>query len=186
MTNDPVIPQERFDYAVNIILSHEGGYSNDPDDSGGETNFGITQSDLLTYGKMLKLPINVKDLTRNEAEVFYKKFYWDKYNYNAINSLPIATKIFDMAVNMGAHEAHVLVQRALGRLGYFGYNYLPVDGIIGAHTIGAINEECIHCGEEELMKALITEAKIFYEYLVINKPHLKKFLNGWLERASWS
>ena len=112
--NDKLTPQARFDYAVNIVLGHEGGYSNDPNDPGGETNFGITQYELRSYAEDFNfLPSHVNDLTRIEAEQFYKINYWDKYNYNAINSLPIATKIFDMAVNMGPHEAHELTQNAL-------------------------------------------------------------------------
>lgn len=182
--NDVLTPQGRFDYAVKVVLNHEGGYSNDPDDPGGETNFGITQADLKEHMNDFSLfPQDVKDLTQIEAEYFYKKVYWDKYNYNAINSLRIATKIFDMAVNMGAHEAHELVQRALG---YCGYSHLSIDGILGGHTLAAINETCLHGRDQDLMNELINEAKWFYEHLVEKKPKLKKFLNGWLKRASWS
>ena len=183
MINDILTPTGRFDYAMVVVLSHEGDYSNDPDDPGGETNFGITNADLEAHARNLNLPLNVKDLTRIEAEYFYKKVYWDKYNYNAINSLPIATKIFDMAVNMGAHEAHELVQRALG---YCGYSNLTVDGVLGGHTLAAINEVCLHGREPDLMDELINESKWFYEHLVEEKPILKKFLDGWLQRASWS
>lgn len=184
MIDDILTPQGRFDFAVNVLLGHEGGYSNDPDDPGGETNFGITQADLNEHMKdITSFPSNVKDLTKIEAEYFYKVVYWDKYNYNAINSLSIATKLFDMCVNMGAHEAHELAQRALG---YCGYSSLAVDGILGGHTLAAINEVCLHGREEDLMNELINEAKWFYEHLVEEKPVLKKFLNGWIDRASWS
>lgn len=182
MTDDILTPQGRFDYAVNIVLGHEGSYTNDQDDPGGETNFGITNADLDAHARELNLPLDVKELTRIEAEYFYKEVYWDEHNYNAINSLPIATKIFDMAVNMGTHEAHELVQRALSYCGHT----LPVDGILGGHTLSAINEVCLHGRESDLMSELINEAKWFYEHLVEEKPVLHKFLNGWLERASWS
>lgn len=36
----------RFDDAFKIVLDFEGGYSNDPADRGGETNYGITASTL--------------------------------------------------------------------------------------------------------------------------------------------
>ena len=32
-----------FDQAVHVILEHEGGYSNDKDDPGGETRYGISK-----------------------------------------------------------------------------------------------------------------------------------------------
>ena len=182
MINDILTPQGRFQYAVNIVLNHEGGYSNDEDDPGGETNFGITHLDLQAHAIELNLPLDVKNLTRIEAEYFYKKIWWDKYNYNAINSLPIATKIFDMAVNMGAHEAHILVQRALT---YCGHSEIDIDGILGGKSFGAINEISQHGRQADFRIELINEAKWFYEHLVEEKPVLKKFLNGWLERAAW-
>lgn len=36
----------RFDDAFKIVLGFEGGYVNDKDDKGGETNYGITASTL--------------------------------------------------------------------------------------------------------------------------------------------
>jgi lysozyme family protein len=44
-----------FDKAIEIILKHEGGYVNDPDDPGGETKFGITKRNYPT--------LNIKSLT---------------------------------------------------------------------------------------------------------------------------
>ena len=87
-----------------------------------------------------------------------------------------------MAVNMGAHEAHLLVQRALT---YCGHSEIVIDGILGGKSIGAINEICLHSRQADFRIELINEAKWFYEHLVEEKPVLKKFLNGWLERASW-
>ena len=33
----------KFDDIIEITLHHEGGYVNDPNDLGGETNFGISK-----------------------------------------------------------------------------------------------------------------------------------------------
>ena len=173
----------RFDYAVNIILEHEGGYTNDADDPGEETKFGITNNDLKIYAKQLDFPLDVTNISRSQAINFYEQVFWNKYHYNEIHSLSIATKIFDMAVDMGAHEAHELLQRALS---YCGYTQIKVDGILGIQTIEDINEVCLHGRESDLMYELIEEAKYFYEQLVKEKPILNKFLKGWLARASWS
>ena len=180
--DDELSPCNRFNYAVNIVLQHEGGYTNDPADPGGKTNFGITEEDLQEHARALNLPLDVKELGKTEAEYFYKKVYWDEYHYDSINSLAIATKIFDMAVNMGAYEAHELVQKALR---YCGHSQIEVDGILGAKTISAINEVCLHGREQDLHCELIDEQKWFYQYLVEEKPNLKVFLDGWLKRASW-
>ena len=33
-----------FNEIIEVVIKHEGGYVNDPNDLGGETNFGITLS----------------------------------------------------------------------------------------------------------------------------------------------
>jgi lysozyme family protein len=174
-----VTSQARFEHALNAVLQDEGGYSDDLDDPGGATNLGITQSDLNQWSKKLGLPPTVKELTRNDASIFYKVLWWDKYNYNAINSLVIATKVFDLAVNMGAVEAHKLVQRALN---YSGYG-LQEDGVLGRKTLDAINEMCLHGREEDLDNEIKEEATHYYETITEERPKLYKFLNGWIKRA---
>lgn len=178
-------PQSRFDYAVNIILKHEGRFTNDKDDPGGATDYGISLRFLKSYG----IDINddgqinledIKDLSRKKASAIYKKYWWNMYGYNDISHLLIATKIFDMAVNMGAFQAHKLTQRATNRLGYD----LKVDGILGVKSKGEINEICRHGRYEDLMSELIEEQIAFYEDLVAAKPVLKKFLKGWKNRAN--
>jgi lysozyme family protein len=36
----------QFEDIIEVVLHHEGGYVNDPDDPGGETNFGIAYFDM--------------------------------------------------------------------------------------------------------------------------------------------
>ena len=48
----------RFDDVFERVIGHEGGYSNDPNDSGGETIFGISKR---AYPK-----VNIRDLTLDE------------------------------------------------------------------------------------------------------------------------
>jgi lysozyme family protein len=40
-----------FDNALRIVLQLEGGYSNDPFDRGGATNYGIVQATYNDYNK---------------------------------------------------------------------------------------------------------------------------------------
>jgi len=181
MTDKVLTPAERYVSAVTALLEHEGGYSNNPADPCGATNFGITQRELTRCYSRLKLPADVKLLTKAQAKIYYKSEWWDKYHYEAINSLYIATKIFDMAVNMGAEQATLLVQRACNACGH----NLKVDGILGGKTLGAINEISLHNREEDLKYELQDEQKWFYEHLTEEKPSLKVFLKGWLSRAEW-
>ncbi len=180
------LPQERFEYAINIILQHEGGYADNSSDPGGVTDYGISLRFLQKEGIDVNhdrniYPQDIKALSREEAIVLYKKYWWDPYHYAIINSLKIVTKIFDMAVNMGAVQAHKLTQQALNRCG----TTLTVDGILGANTLKAVNDTCLRGFEGNLLSNIIDEQKCFYEQLVKDKPNLKVFLKGWLARAEY-
>ncbi|SPM44721.1 Uncharacterised protein [Orientia tsutsugamushi] len=110
MVNKPkILTDERFEHAVNFVLSHEGGYSDDPDDDGGETKFGISKR---SYPH-----VDVDALTVEQAKNIYKCDFWEPQLYKDIKDVNFATKVFDLAVNMGSNWAHRLVQRALKSTG---------------------------------------------------------------------
>lgn len=171
----------KFDRAVNEILKQEGGYVNDKTDRGGETNFGIS----LRFLKLANLDLNddgvidgkdIRDMSREDSKVIYKVNWWDKYKYDLINDYEVATKIFSLAVNMGAHQAHKLAQIAVNRLRE---QPIKVDGILGAASIRAINTEEPH--------ALLDEIKVcaahFYINLIADNRQYEKYLLGWMRRA---
>ena len=81
-----------FDRALEFVLRWEGGYSNHPDDPGGETKYGIS--------KRAYPDVNIKDLSREEAGEIYKRDYWDVFGCSN-RELPIALTLFDTAVNCG-------------------------------------------------------------------------------------
>lgn len=184
---DALTPQERFDKAVSVVLQHEGGYSDNPSDPGKATNYGISLRFLQEMGIHINhddhININdVKEIHFTDALEIYKKYWWDKYHYEAINSLGVATKIFDMAVNMGGLQAHKIIQEACR---YCGYSEVQVDGILGEKTLSALNEINFHGRELDLMDEIIDSQKWFYERLTQEHQGLKVFLKGWLNRASW-
>lgn len=75
--------------AINFVLPQEGGYVNDPDDSGGETNFGISKR---------KYPeVDIKNLTDVSAMAIYRRDYWDRNNLDKY-SLPFCVAVFDSFV----------------------------------------------------------------------------------------
>lgn len=172
--------QERFEKSLDVILLHEGGYSNDPDDPGGETNFGITQKSLTKVYVQLGLPAHVKDLDKKSASIFYKTLWWDKYNYSAINSLNIATKIFDLSVNIGPKMAHMILQKAINWCGH----RVITDGVLGKKTLAAANEIYLHGRDADLYDEIKEEARNYYTHLTEENPKLYKYLGGWLNRAN--
>jgi len=83
-----------FDEAFDRLLGHEGRYSNNPADPGGETNWGISKR---SYPHL-----DIKNLTRNQAAVIYYKDFWEPL----IEARPaVKYQAFDFAVNSGIQTA---------------------------------------------------------------------------------
>lgn len=169
MANKPRLPitDERFEHAVSFVLAHEGGYSNDIDDDGGETKFGIS--------KRIYPDLDINTLTVEQAKAIYKRDFWEPQLYKDIKDVNLATKVFDLAVNMGSIWAHRLVQRALRATG----QDILEDGILGPMTLTAINKADL----TDLLAALKSEAAGYYRTLAATQPRQAKFLKGWLKRA---
>jgi len=161
-------PDDRFRVAVEVVLAHEGGYVNDPWDPGGETKFGISKRSYPT--------LDIRNLTREQAIEIYRRDWWDRYGYGRIKSLEVATKVFDLSVNMGPMAAHQCLQRALHACGR---RDVIIDGIIGPQTVGAANS----VPPGELLAALRAEAAAHYRLLARDDPTKRRYLGGWLNRA---
>ena len=150
-----------FSEASDFSIKNEGGYVNDPDDPGGETNFGISKR---SYPEE-----DIKSMTRDRAVEIYQTDFWDKPK---LGKLPdrLATKVFDTGINVGAKRGVLLLQRMLGVKG---------TGTINDATIKALRGT----DEDKVIKQYITELKGYYKAVVKRKPTSKKFLTGWLSRA---
>lgn len=94
-----------FDATFDRLMGHEGGYVNDPDDPGGETNWGISKRSYPD--------VDVKNLTRDGAKAIYKRDLWDSVH---ADTLPdgVAFQLFDFAVHSGVETAVRKFQVALG------------------------------------------------------------------------
>lgn len=163
---------DRFGYAVGVVLAHEGGYSDDKADSGGPTGYGISTKFL----KENKLNYSPKDITESLAKSIYKKYFWDRYNYNELKSIFIATKVFDCAVNCGPSQAHMILQRAINNMANI---KVDVDGVLGINTLKSANS----CNDKSLLQNIRFEARRFYLNLINERPEDAVFKNGWLSRA---
>lgn len=170
-----------FNQAIQVILAHEGGYSDNPNDPGGPTNFGITQASLDEHWKALGLPRAVQSLTLEDAKAFYLKVYWEANHYDAINAYAVATKLFDMAVNLGSEKATRLAQETASQLGYG----IAEDGILGKDTLATLNT-LIEDGKTTVYLQLLCNNQCnYYQTLVQSNPKLGVFLKGWLNRAQY-
>lgn len=94
-----------FDDVFNRTLGSEGGYSNDPNDPGGETNWGISKR---SYPK-----VDIKHLTREGAYAIYLVDFWRRIDADRLPD-GVAFQLFDFAVNSGIETAVRYLQRAIG------------------------------------------------------------------------
>jgi lysozyme family protein len=150
-----------FDIALKITLKNEGGFVNDPHDSGGETKYGISKR---SYPEL-----DIKNLTLDQAKEIYRNGYWVPIKGDEIDSQDLANKVFDVAVNIGCFHSIKCLQMALYDLG----NEFNIDGKMGEKTIFYTNNYdatiLLHKFREEVEK--------YYESL--NNP---RYLKGWLSR----
>lgn len=176
--------------AVKTTLQHEGGFVNDPSDPGGATNFGVSLRFALaitgTDGSAFDFDFDhdgdvdkddIKLMSPSDAIEVYWKFWWQKFHYDRLPEV-VAAKVFDLSVNMGAKQAHKLLQRAINDLQ--GNARVTVDGILGPQTFAAIDTIV---DPYSLLNAFIVQGEKFYRNLVVARPALAKYRNGWLRRV---
>ena len=157
----------KFEPAIHVVLKHEGGYANDPRDRGGETKFGISQRSYPN--------LDIENLTRKDARAIYLRDFWKPGRFGSIRSQSVATKAFDLSVNMGRKRAARLLQTSVNELG----GQLKRDGIIGPRTLKAVNK----LSPAKLLTELRAQAALRYARIALRDPTQKVFLKGWMRRA---
>ncbi len=169
---------DNFNYAIEFVLKNEGGFTVD---HAGPTNFGIVLRELQALGLDLNQDgvVDIRDIqgaTREQAIDWYRRYRWLPGRFAEIESPDVATKVFDASVNMGLHQAGLLLQRALRAVG----TVVVLDGKIGTKTIAATNSSI----PRELLVAFRSEMAGVYRLIVHNNPTLfKSCEKGWLDRA---
>lgn len=151
-----------FDQAFDILLRHEGGFSDHAADPGGKTRFGITEAvarEVGYRGDMRELPVDL-------AKRIYKDRYWDAVR---AEELPAAIRyaVFDAAVNSGPRQAIRWLQRAVGA---------NDDGIIGPQTLAAVRA----ADPERVLRRVLAARLRFMAGL----PSWAAFGRGWARRIA--
>ena len=150
-----------FDRLIHIILRSEGGYSNHPEDKGGETNFGVA--------KRFYPDLDIKNLTKEQAIEIYRRDYWSPMTLEGINNPELVLQIFDMGVNAGIRTAIKIIQRIV---------LTDEDG-----DCGPITTELINRSKVDLVELYKTERKKYYCSLCRKNPSQAIFLDGWFNRV---
>lgn len=128
--------RENLDVCIRMMFGSEGGYSNNPKDTGGPTKYGITWKTLRAYRGLppSKAPSQadidaVKALTLEAAEAIYRANYWTQSGGDLLPA-GLDYMAFDFGVNSGPATAVRKLQAVLGA---------KVDGSVGVETVNAAN-----------------------------------------------
>ncbi len=168
----------RFDYALQAVFRHEGGYVRDPLDSGGATNMGITHGTLARWRKVKSVtPAQVKAMTKLEAGQIYKALYWDKLKLDEMTSQTLAEAVMDMGVNAGVKRAGLLLQEALNWVRR--NDILKEDGWIGPYTLLQVNTT----SDRGIIQKYFELRMRHYANIVRRRRSQAAFLYAWTRRA---
>lgn len=176
------------------ILKWEGGFVNDPADSGGATNKGVTLATYKAYRKAHKMKTpTVEDLRHiADAEVMaiLKEFYWDKMQADSIANQSIA----NLCVNNLWGSGTGYIKTIQGVLG------VKQDGIVGSMTLAKINGwnpqgalfDKLWARRKKFFEDIVARSVQSYENRIGRKATerelltytKKRFIKGWLNRLN--
>lgn len=173
-----------IDHIIDEVLKAEGGYVNNPNDPGGETNHGITVKVARAYGYTGAM----KDMPQSVAREIYYKIYIVEPGFDKIGMLSqiIAGELIDTGVNMGTKVAAQFLQRCLNAFNLQGSIYpdLVVDGDIGNATIQALRAYMTHRKADAvpvLLSALNCLQGARYIEIVESRQNSENFVFGWFK-----
>lgn len=124
--------QTVFQQCFAIVVGEEGGFGDDPRDSGNWTGgaVGVGQCNGTKFGiSAAAFPtLDIRTLTLDAAEGIYQTRYWQPAGCDQVEP-GIAFLLFDAAVNNGVSRAVMFVQEAVG---------VSADGVFGPQTLRAV------------------------------------------------
>ena len=157
-----------------IVLKWEGGYCNDPNDHGGDTNMGVTIATWKSQGYDIDKDgdIDVQDLKLmkvSDFEIILKK-YWDRWKADQIKNQSVANILVDWYWGSGKWGI-IIPQRILG---------VHDDGVVGQQTLAVLND----ANQRGLFGVIFEYRKEFLNNIVKNDPSQLRFIHGWLNRLN--
>lgn len=162
-----------FVYACQRTLIREGRLSDNPNDRGGLTKYGITKATAARYG------LEVRNLTLEQAVDIYGAEYWVLCGApNFPMSKYLQAELFDTAVLSGPSTSIRLLQKAYNVL-FADRKPLLEDARIGPKTTGAIIA-LLPRWEKTLLNAYNGEQYDFFESIISHSASQRVFIRGWV------
>lgn len=181
------------EFIIRDKTSIEAGYVDDPDDSGGITNHGITKTLADQYKTTLKTKFgwdgNMRNLTTEMAFFIYKTHFWDKMKLDEVmkRSVFLADRLFDLGINAGKTVAVKNLQRYLNvmnnRQTY--WKDIDADGAMGPKSLAALDAYIAKrgaTGKDYLIDAMLDMQSTYYIELAERREKDEKFIYGWQAR----
>lgn len=162
--------KENFNAAFEYTIGNEGDFSNDSNDSGGPTRFGITIHDLSRFLGRPATMDEVRTMPIETAQTIYKNWYWDVLSLDQVNSQGVAMAMFDQGLVRGTSTIAKAVQNMVG---------VTPDAHIGPITLSAIN----NADAIQLIQQIEDQAIDAFQEIVDANPKDAAFLRGWVNRA---
>lgn len=174
-----------FNEAFEQTMGHEGGYSNDPDDPGGETYWGISRVHHPSWGGWRKIDAGQREnpFLYTAVKEFYWKEYWKKLHCDWFHPA-IGAELFDSGVNVGKNAAVIFLQHSLNLLNQNEkwYENILMDGSVGPQTRKAYDSL-----PKKYLPALLKVQNIcqgaYYIDLMDSDERREKWI-GWFGRVS--
>lgn len=170
---------------IDMILKHEGGFVNDPDDRGGFTYRGITRKNFPKWEGWeivdANLPLKNGEILEDETlEEYVRQFYYDNFykplKIDDISNLLISGHLLCHGVNAGIKNSVKILQKAINKICKVS---IAIDGIIGNITLSYANGD----KQNDIVQELIKKRKEYYNNLAKRNPSQQKFLKGWINRV---
>lgn len=120
--------KENFEVSLRMVLAHEGGWADDPQDPGGATMKGVTIGTFRAFKGPQATKAELRAISDADLRAIYRRQYWDAARGD---DLPAGLDyfMFDYAVNSGPGQAVRHLQRVLG---------VQQDGIVGLKTLDVL------------------------------------------------
>ena len=163
-----------FEQAVELVLSHEGGFQNHPEDRGnwtsGQVGVGELRGTKWGISAMAYPHLDIANLTRTRAIEIYRRDFWRR---PGCDKLPAQLRYpyFDVAVNSGPGTAARLLQQAAG---------VTADGVLGPATLAAVATR----DPRELTEDFLWLRGEYFADLARRVPSQRVFLPGWILRLT--
>ena len=160
-----------FERIFDYLLKVEGGYSNNKNDKGGKTKYGITEENARDFGYKGDMQDLTKDFAKN---IYLKKYYLGNKLDKVVNDI-VALSVCDWAVNSGKNG----IKNAQIAINQLTNANLDTDGIIGNKTLEALNA----ADPEKFLEVYHNLQRIYYKGKVEADRTQERFLTGWLNRV---